>query len=82
MLYGSLMSIEFPTRVSKIIHRHNKVVAELITKKLKSVNPNNQAELSQLVGWLNGVATVETKPDLKREIVNVRSKVQQYANQR
>ncbi len=72
------MSTEFPTRVSKIIHRHSKPVAELITKKLKSTNPNNHAELSNLASWLNGVATPEKNPDAKHEILTLRSMVQQY----
>lgn len=75
-----MSSTEFPTRVSKIMHRHNKAIAVMITNKLKSTNPDNPSDLSKLVGWLNGVATPEKNPDMKREIMNLRSTVQHYGS--
>lgn len=73
--------MEPPTRVSKIIHRHSKAVAVMITKKLSKVNWDSHKERSELASWLNGVAIPETNPDAKREIKALRSQVQSYGSE-
>lgn len=74
------MSNVAPTRVSKIVHRHSKNVAVMITKRLAKTNWDNQLEVSNLASWLNGVAIPEKNPDAKREIKALRTQVQQYGN--
>ena len=66
------------TRVSKIIHRHNKAVAELVTNKLKSTNWDNPQDLSKLASWLNGVITPEKTPDVKKQLQLLRQEVIHY----
>jgi len=67
-----------PTRVSKIVHRHSKRVAVMITKQLASTDWDSYRERSDLRGWLNGVAIPETNPDVKREIRALAIQVGQY----
>jgi len=67
-----------PTRVSKIIHRERKVVAELITAKLKETNWDHQLSVQKLYSWLNGVAVPETNKEVKDEILNLRAKVKEF----
>lgn len=63
------------------MHRHNKNVAVLITNKLKSVNQRHPNEITKLISWLNGVATPETNPDVKKEILTIRAVIQKYASE-
>lgn len=66
---------QFPSKVSRIVHKHRKPVAEMITTRLKSTNFENKVERTKLVSWLNGVAVPETNDDVRREILKLRKEV-------
>lgn len=70
--------VEPPLKVSRIVHKHSKVAADLLTKKLKATDWNNQLEVSNLISWINGIAIPEKNKDVKQLILKVRSKVQDY----